>query len=136
MIAALYVFGVVLTMYFFERVAAIPVPRGVTIAASCAWPVFWGFEWVMRGLEEWKMNRGLDVIRPETMALAEKKPTRPWPGPPEPTEETKADGVYPIFAGMDPGRLTEVKDYEELLARARGGDALAQQVLSEHGIRP
>ena len=134
MIASLYVLGVVMTLYFFERLAAIEMPRGVTIAAAFAWPVFWGFEWVMRGLEARPRIAASDGF--QTIATTEKLPTRPWPGPPEPTEEIKSDGVYPIFAGMDPARLTEVEDYEELLARARGGDVLAQQALSENGLRP
>lgn len=55
-ILILYLVGAVLTLYWFERRAAIPLPRGVTIASSCAWPVFWVFEWTMR-VVDWDLRR-------------------------------------------------------------------------------
>ena len=54
---ALYLLGAALTFFWFERRAAIPIPRGVTLSSSAGWPVFWFFEWTLRIIERARRPR-------------------------------------------------------------------------------
>ena len=77
----LYAVGAIATMFFFEQLAAIELPRGVTIAAAAAWPVFWFFEWTIRAIEYFRPRP--HIIEPvERFAPAPMPTPKPWPATP------------------------------------------------------